>query len=158
MKPTVRHVVVVLAPDRVGILCDVTRIVFELGGNIGGIRQTIVDGFFNLVFTVIFAVELLVNLYAHWFWPFVTNGWSLVDTVVVSLSLAALGPIDLPVTALRMMRAFRVIRLFGRLKALKKMIAACLASVVPMLNAFLIMVIIACICEPPARAATPPRP
>jgi predicted amino acid-binding ACT domain protein len=51
MKPSSHCVVVVLVPDRVGILRDVTRIVFELGGNIGGIRQTIVDGFFNLVFT-----------------------------------------------------------------------------------------------------------
>ncbi len=108
---------------------------------------------FNLAFTLVFALELVVNLYAHWFWPFVSNGWSMVDLVVVTLSLVALGPIDMPVTALRMMRAFRVIRLFGRLKALKKMIAACLASVVPMLNAFFIMVVIACICEHCSHAA-----
>jgi glycine cleavage system transcriptional repressor len=51
MSLSSRCVVVVLAPDRVGILRDVTGIVFEQGGNIGGIRQSIVDGFFNLVFT-----------------------------------------------------------------------------------------------------------
>jgi len=44
----------VLAPDRVGILRDVTRVVFEQGGNIDAIRQTVVHGFFSLVFTAAF--------------------------------------------------------------------------------------------------------
>ena len=46
-----RFITSVLVPDRVGLLRDVTRSVFSLEGNIGGIRQTVVDGFFNLVFT-----------------------------------------------------------------------------------------------------------
>ena len=48
---TRRSVVAVLLPDRVGILRDVTAAIVALDGNIGGIRQTVVDGFFNLVFT-----------------------------------------------------------------------------------------------------------
>ncbi len=40
----------VLVPDRVGLLCDVTKAVFALEGNIGSIRQNVVDGHFNLVF------------------------------------------------------------------------------------------------------------
>jgi predicted amino acid-binding ACT domain protein len=46
-----RFVTSVLVPDRVGLLRDVTQAVFSLEGNIGGIRQTVVDGFFTLVFT-----------------------------------------------------------------------------------------------------------
>ena len=46
-----RFITSVLVPDRVGLLRDVTRAVFSLEGNIGGIRQTVVDGFFTLVFT-----------------------------------------------------------------------------------------------------------
>jgi len=46
-----RLITSVLVPDRVGLLRDVTRGVFSLEGNIGSIRQTVVDGFFNLVFT-----------------------------------------------------------------------------------------------------------
>lgn len=46
-----RFITSVLVPDRVGLLRDVTRGVFSLEGNIGRIRQTVVDGFFNLVFT-----------------------------------------------------------------------------------------------------------
>jgi len=44
----------VLAPDRVGLLRDVTRVVFDHGGNIAAIRQTVVHGFFNLVLTAAF--------------------------------------------------------------------------------------------------------
>lgn len=51
MSESSRHIITVLLPDRVGALRDVTSAIVTLGGNIGGIRQTIVDGFFNLVFT-----------------------------------------------------------------------------------------------------------
>lgn len=47
-------VVTVLLPDRVGILAETTGTVFRLGGNIGAIRQTIVAGFFSLVFLATF--------------------------------------------------------------------------------------------------------
>jgi hypothetical protein len=104
----------------------------------------------NLYFTAVFTLELCLNLVANWWRPFL-NSWNLLDFVVVALSLAALGPIDLPMSVLRMMRVFRVIRLFGRMKELRKMIIACMSSLVPMANAFLIMVIIASICaQPPA--------
>ncbi len=106
----------------------------------------------NMLFTIIFAIELLLNLYANWFRPFFSSSWNILDLIVVVLSLASLGPIDLPMNILRMMRVFRVIRLFGRIKALKKMIAACIASVIPMANAFLIMTILASICERSPRA------
>ena len=46
-----RHLIAVLLPDRVGALRDVTAVIVALDGNIAGIRQTIVDGFFSLVFT-----------------------------------------------------------------------------------------------------------
>lgn len=46
-----RFITSVLVPDRVGLLRDVTQAVFSLDGNIESIRQTVVDGFFNLVFT-----------------------------------------------------------------------------------------------------------
>jgi predicted amino acid-binding ACT domain protein len=51
MPEATRHVISVLLPDRIGVLRDVTGAVVRLGGNIAGIRQTVVDGFFSLVFT-----------------------------------------------------------------------------------------------------------
>jgi hypothetical protein len=98
----------------------------------------------NFSLTIVFAFELLVNLYAHWLRDFVQSSWSVFDAAVVSLSLITLGPLNLPVSVLR---ALRVLRLFGRFEALKKILAALSASIVPMLHSFLIMLIVAMICE-----------
>ena len=61
-----------------------------------------------------FLLELLLNLYCNWFWEFFESGWNLLDLVVVTLSLVALGPIPIPISVVRMIRVFRVIRVFGR--------------------------------------------
>ena len=53
-----RFIVAVLTPDRVGLLRDITESIFKAGGNIGSIRQTVLDGYFNLVFTADFGTAL----------------------------------------------------------------------------------------------------
>jgi len=53
-----RFITSVFAVDRVGLLRDVTQAVFSLDGNIGSIRQTVVDGFFTLVFTADFPEQV----------------------------------------------------------------------------------------------------
>ena len=40
-------------------------------------------------FTCAFALELAVNLYANFFWDFVTDGWSMFDMLVVCVSFYA---------------------------------------------------------------------
>jgi hypothetical protein len=102
-------------------------------------------------FTVVFTVELVINAYAHWFWSFALDGWNAFDTAVVALSLVALGPIAMPINVLRSLRAFRVVRLFGRMAALRDIVASVTAAVVPVLNAFLVMLIVASICNPSER-------
>ena len=52
-------------------------------------------------------------MFAYWFSDFFSNSWSVFDALVVFMSLVALGPLDFPVSILR---ALRVVRLFGRLK------------------------------------------
>jgi hypothetical protein len=83
-------------------------------------------------------------MYAHWLIDFITNRWATFDLVVVTLSLVTLGPLDLPISVLR---ALRVLRLFGRFKALKKILSALSASIIPMFNAFFIMLIVSMICK-----------
>ena len=39
-------------------------------------------------FTVFYVLELLLNLFVNWFWPFVTNGWSIFDSFAVATSVA----------------------------------------------------------------------
>jgi hypothetical protein len=101
----------------------------------------------NLFFTAYFAFELAMNIYAHWFALFAYNGWNHLDVFIVMMSLVDLGPMDIPNWFVQLMRAFRVIRLFGRVHALKKMIAAVTASLFPMMNAFIILMIVLSICK-----------
>ena len=103
--------------------------------------------YLNIFFTFIFFVELMINAFGHWFTLFVNDRWNILDALVVFFSLVALGPIKLPITALRLMRAFRVVRLFGKLRELKRMLTALSSAVIPMLNSFLMMIVIAAICE-----------
>ena len=96
-------------------------------------------------FTLIFFVELIWNLAANWFWPFFMDGWSVFDLLVVTVSMVAyLGPDGSggPIKTLRLMRAFRVMRLFGRLQSLRQIISSLTASLIPMCNAFLIMLLV----------------
>ena len=98
---------------------------------------------FDNFFTACFTAELIVNLVANWFWPFFTDAWALFDLVVVFVSLLALIAGDMPgVNTLRLMRAFRVVRLFGRLESLRQIIDALSASMLPVGNALLIMLLI----------------
>ena len=103
----------------------------------------------NTVFTVVFTIELLLNLLSQPLRDFATNPWSLFDTGVVLMSLIVLGPLDFPISILR---AVRVVRLFGRLESSRKILAALSVSLLPMCNAFFIMLIVAMICESPHRS------
>jgi hypothetical protein len=93
----------------------------------------------NTVFTLLFAVDLVLNAFAHWFRPFLNNGtliffasfcnrltnsagWNILDIVVVASSLVSLGTSFLNLNIIRMLRAMRVIRIFGRVNALKKVL------------------------------------
>jgi hypothetical protein len=62
----------------------------------------------EIVITALFAFELALNLFAHWFWRFFSDGWCLFDLVVIALSLFALSAPDFPaITALRLVRTLR---------------------------------------------------
>ena len=100
----------------------------------------------NYVFSAIFAVELAINLFANWLDAFVRNWWNWLDVVIVLMSLFDFGPLDFPDWMVRLMRAIRVVRLFGRVRQLTKMISAITASLFPMMNAFVILNIVLSIC------------
>ena len=50
-----RYVISVLAPDRVGIVKSITTAITDLGGNIDGMSQTVVHGYFTIILTATFA-------------------------------------------------------------------------------------------------------
>ncbi len=100
----------------------------------------------NLFFTAYFTLELMINAYANWLQVFIANGWNHLDVFIVLMSLLDLGALSIPDWFVKLVRAFRVIRLFGRIDALKKMAAAVTASIFPMMNAFVILLIVLSIC------------
>jgi hypothetical protein len=100
----------------------------------------------DMVITVLFAVELLINIVANWFWPFASSWLNIWDLIIVTLSVATLGPLEIamPMTILRffrVVRTIRVLKIFTRLPELKKIISALTHSIVPMLNAFMIVLV-----------------
>ena len=109
------------------------------------VRQDTLD--LNLFFTLLFTVELAVNAFSHWFQPFVQNPWSLLDTFIVAMSVMSLIVTNQPTGIVRILRALRVIRLFGRVKSLKKIISALTMALLPVMNVFLILFLLMGICE-----------
>nr|HQH73307.1 ACT domain-containing protein [bacterium] len=49
-----RWVISLLAPDRIGILKALTSAVSDLSGNIDGMSQTVIHGYFTVILTVTF--------------------------------------------------------------------------------------------------------
>jgi hypothetical protein len=101
----------------------------------------------DLILTLAFTLELLLNAFANWLRPFVTNGWSMFDFFIVTLSLVSLAVDGVPVRLILLLRCCRVLRIFGKLPSVAKIFAALFQSLIPMLNAFFIIFIIAALCE-----------
>jgi len=99
---------------------------------------------FNYFYNIAFTIELIINLYGHWWCPFWKSGWNVFDAVVVTIGLVNMMNLNLPSAfgMLRMMRAFRVFRLFKRVKSLNKIIVAIVHAIPGVSNAFLILGIV----------------
>lgn len=53
-----RYVISVLIPDRVGILSGITSAIADLGANIEGISQTVVQGYFTVIVIAAFKTDI----------------------------------------------------------------------------------------------------
>merc|ERR1719428_317385 len=99
------------------------------------------DYFFN----ALFFVELMLNIYGNFFFPFWKDLWNIFDFVIVVVSLIALFGEGFDVTALRLFRAFRrsivafrVVRLL-RLKQVKMIVLGVIKSLPGVSNAFVLL-------------------
>mmetsp|Transcript_64605 Transcript_64605/g.79026 ORF Transcript_64605/g.79026 Transcript_64605/m.79026 type:complete len:380 (+) Transcript_64605:45-1184(+) len=99
-----------------------------------------IDMFFNSVF----AVELVWNMYAFWFWTFWKSAWNVFDFLVVTIGILNMSKIPLPgpLSLLRMMRAFRVFRLFKRVKSLHQIILSLMSSIPGVSNGFVVLLLV----------------
>jgi len=100
------------------------------------------------IFNVLFLIELMINMYGSWLWPFLSQTWNLFDCFVVSIGILDLlslmfgfsYPPQLKIV--RLFRAFRVFRLFGRVASLKKIIDTIWKAVPGVINAFILLLIV----------------
>jgi hypothetical protein len=113
---------------------------FDLGAHLEPVSRRLTKMKFSS--SGIFTVELCINIVAHWFWPFVNEKWNWLDVLVVIVSLASVGSDAGPtVKVIRILRALRVMRLVKRLIALRMIVAAIWASIIPVLNVFFVLMI-----------------
>ena len=98
------------------------------------------------IFTGIFTVELVINAFGSWMWPFLADGWNVFDAIVVIVSVVGLVEPSLPaVNVLRLVRVFKMVRLFRKLTALRILINALSSSIVPVLYSFAILLLVSSI-------------
>eukprot|EP00960_Hanusia_phi_P024373 717993-Hanusia_phi.AAC.5 len=103
----------------------------------------------DLFFASIFCFELAVNFFAKskdCCREFYSDGWNMLDAVIVALSLIAVLATGIPsLKVLRLVRIFRVARVFRKLKSLNRIITALASAVVPVTNSFIILALVTCI-------------
>ena len=77
----------------------------------------------EIMFTVVFVLELMWNMLVHWFWEFFSDGWNLFDGVVVTVSLVSLAVDGTNFKAMRLLPVLRALRLVARLES--RLLLAC---------------------------------
>ena len=107
------------------------------------------------IFTFIFLFELAANLFSHsefFFKAFFADSWNVLDFVVVLVSLLTLilssnesSKASDKIKIFRLIKIFRIVRLFRRLKSLNRIVSALGSSIIPVLNSFLILLLVTCI-------------
>jgi hypothetical protein len=119
----------------------------QYGGTLDKNSDGVYDGEFalyvtlvNYVLSAVFVLELAISLFAHWWRPFFTSGWKMFDLVIVVFSLVTVVPMSpIPTEIARAMRVFRV---FGTAQSLRRIVNPLLASIIPVINAFVIVFVV----------------
>ena len=106
----------------------------------------------DIAITVLFLLELLLNLFAHsndWFKPFYSSIANWFDVFIVMISLISLGLTfgsTLPdAKLLRLLRLGRMVRMMQSFKSLHKLIVGIQSSVPSVCNAAAILIMVACV-------------
>ena len=84
-------------------------------------------------FTIIFIVELAMNMISFWFQIFWQSPWNVFDAAIVFASILNLipGMDDVPgLGQLKLLKPLRIFRLFKRIPSLRRLLSA-LAAAVP---------------------------
>lgn len=91
----------------------------------------------EFVYTILFTIELALNFFANYFVAFFKSSWNIFDLLVVMicwLAFSSDGAVP-NVSLMRLLRVFRVVRLFRGLASLRLIIHALAMSLVPVMHA-----------------------
>ena len=106
-------------------------------------------GALDMSFTIIFLVELLINMYGcggPQCKEFYGSMWNVFDSIIVCVGLVLMsGMLYGPLSSLKLLRAFRVLRLGKRVKSLNKMMEALIGAIPGLISALALMLIFFCI-------------
>jgi voltage-gated sodium channel len=98
---------------------------------------------FEYFYVYAFFIELLVNMYGHYFWEFWCSGWNWFDFIIVIISFLAMYFPDLPaIHVLRLFRAFRVVRIFKQVRKMRRIMEGIIKSLPGLSYAFVAMALI----------------
>ena len=101
----------------------------------------------EMCFTAVYLMELLGNIFGHWFRAFFRSAWNWFDLIIVGVSVfdavyVLSGGHGSGLNILRLIRIFRIFRIFNKLDNMRRIMYAILAAFGPMLNAFLLFVVV----------------
>jgi Ca2+-binding EF-hand superfamily protein len=101
----------------------------------------------DVIFTLAFLIELLLNMAANWFRAFWLSSFNVFDFIVVAITTVSLLPsVDMKVvSSLRLLRALRVVRIFARLGSARRIIMALSAAVIPVCNVLVVVIGTMCV-------------
>lgn len=66
----------------------------------------------DFALTIVYMLELVLNMYGHWFWPFFTNMWSVFDFIIILFSVvdiistSVVSDVNENITVIRLLRIF----------------------------------------------------
>ena len=95
-----------------------------------GTREARIFQTFDIVFTLLFTLDLAINFLSHSTCTFFRKGWNLFDLVIISISLASIASADgSSINTFRTIRAIRAVRLLNGVSQLRAIVDALLISV-----------------------------
>ena len=105
------------------------------------LRETFQD--IDLALTVLFSIELSLNLFAHGVVDFFSSRFNWFDTVVVAISIFSRIDDSLPgINVVRLFRFLRIVRLVRAYRELRVLLNALVSSMLPVLYSFVLFLMV----------------
>mmetsp|Transcript_49787 Transcript_49787/g.130995 ORF Transcript_49787/g.130995 Transcript_49787/m.130995 type:complete len:431 (+) Transcript_49787:34-1326(+) len=119
-----------------------SQMMYQIDHNNSEVGNGTLTNQLDLFFVSFFLSELVLNVCANWYTPFISNRWNFFDSfIIVASFILALVPGQSP--ELRTgLQAIRVLRVLGKIPMLRKVISALAVALLPVLSVFFILILL----------------